>query len=134
MGGRVWVESEFGTGSTFHFTVELGLPPAVTDQSEAPAHRGPEMSSVHVLVVDDNETNRSIVSQMLTASGATVSEASSAAEGLAAFAAANRDGAPFGLLVVDLQMPVMDGLEMIRQVRLDPNGNAPIVMLVTSRV
>jgi PAS domain S-box-containing protein len=133
MGGRVWVESEFGTGSTFHFTVELGLPPAVTDQNEAPAHRGPEMSSVHVLVVDDNETNRSIVSQMLTASGATVSEASSAAEGLAAFAAANRDGAPFGLLVVDLQMPVMDGLEMIRQVRLDPNGNAPIVMLVTSR-
>ncbi len=84
-----------------------------------------------MLVVDDNETNRSIVSEMLSASGAIVTEASSAAEGLAAIAA-NRNRAPFGLLLVDLQMPTMDGFEMIRQMRLGPNGNAPIVMLVTS--
>jgi PAS domain S-box-containing protein len=132
MGGKVWVESELGTGSNFHFTVELGLPLEVANQSETREPRGPDLTSIRALVVDDNETNRSIVSQMLSASGAAVTESSSGAEGLAAFEAANRDGAPFGLLLVDLQMPAMDGLEMIRQMRLGPNRNAPIVMLVTS--
>lgn len=132
MGGKVWVESELGTGSTFNFTVELGLPPAVAGHSEAREHRGLDLSCVRALVVDDSSTNRSIVSQMLAAGGATVTEAASGAEGLAALADANRDGAPFGLLLVDLQMPAMDGFEMIRQVRLSQNGNAPIVMLVTS--
>jgi PAS domain S-box-containing protein len=131
MGGKVWVESDLGTGSIFHFTVELGLPPAVANQNENRQHREPVLASVRALVVDDNAINRSIVSQMLSASGAIVTEASSGAEGLAAIAA-NRNHAPFGLMLVDLQMPTMDGFEMIRQMRLGPNGNAPIVMLVTS--
>ena len=131
MGGKVWVESDLGAGSIFHFTVELGLPPAVANQNEKQEHREPVLASVRALVVDDNAINRSIVSQMLSASGAIVTEASSGAEGLAAIAA-NRNHAPFGLMLVDLQMPTMDGFEMIRQMRLGPNGITPIVMLVTS--
>jgi PAS domain S-box-containing protein len=130
MGGKVWVESELGVGSIFCFTAELGLPPAVAN--EALEDRGAELSGVRVMVVDDNATIRSIVSEMLVAKGAVATRAASGAEGLLALDAANRDHAAFGLLVVDSQMPTMDGFEMIRRMRIGPNANAPIVMLVTS--
>ncbi|HWX36722.1 MAG TPA: response regulator, partial [Steroidobacteraceae bacterium] len=132
MGGTVWVDSELGTGSVFNFTVELGSPSDLANQIGTREHRLLDLAGVRALVVVDNATNRSIVSQMLLARGAIVTEATSAAEGLAAFAAANRSGTPFGLLMIDLQMPEMDGFEMIRQTRLGPNGNVPVVMLVTS--
>jgi CheY-like chemotaxis protein len=132
MGGKVWVESELGVGSIFCFTAELGLPPAVANADEAIEDRGTELSGVRVLVVDDNATIRSIVSEMLVAKGAVATGAASGAQGLLALDAANRDRAPFSLLVVDSQMPTMDGFEMIRRMRAGPNGNAPIVMLVTS--
>ena len=95
MGGKVWVESELGVGSIFCFTAELGLPPAVANANEALEDRGTELSGVRVLVVDDNATIRSIVSEMLVAKGAVATGAASGAEGLLALDAANRDRARF---------------------------------------
>jgi two-component system sensor histidine kinase/response regulator len=72
------------------------------------------------------------MSAMLSAKGAVVTEATSGVEALRVLEISNRTGDAFGLLLVDSQMPAMDGFEMIRRMRSGPNGNAPVVMLVTA--
>jgi signal transduction histidine kinase/CheY-like chemotaxis protein len=132
MGGRIWVESEFGKGSAFHITVELerGEEVAVVRNTE-PAQPG-VLQGTSVLVVDDNRTNRRILEGLLTNWGMKPTLASDGDLALAALQAAREKGHPFQLILADMHMPRMDGFELIERVESKENSRTAAIMMLTS--
>src|SRR6266436_1736352 len=131
MGGKIWVESEVGHGSQFHFTARLGI--ADTKVIEVGEIAPPEiLRSVKVLVVDDNRTNRRILEGML---GRWEMKSSSVPDGEAALAKlseAQEAGEPFALILMDMHMPNMDGFELIDRIRRSPYPSTVTIMMLTS--
>ena len=113
MGGELAVTSEVGRGSEFTFTLTLPVETVSPTRTTALAALGGR----RMLIVDDNQTNRRILREMLGAEGIKVDEASTAADGLRAIRSAVSKRAPYDLAILDVQMPDMDGFQLATVVR-----------------
>lgn len=129
MHGNIWVETEPGKGSTFHFQARFGVQAGAQSQVVllADAFQG-----VRVLVVDDNESAREVLSGMVRAMGFVVDIASDGDEALRLFEWAVRHRRPYQLVLMDWKMPGMDGIEAVSRLRALGEGQVTAVVLVTA--
>jgi two-component system, sensor histidine kinase and response regulator len=127
MGGQVWVESEAGKGSTFHFTARFGAPP---DAADAPARI--DLSGVRVLVMDHNATCRATAREIFETHGATVIEAASASEAAEAVRLANHATQPFELVFADCSRPDAGGFDLARRIGANAGAASGLTVATVS--
>jgi two-component system sensor histidine kinase/response regulator len=130
MDGQIWLESDPGSGSTFHFVVRLGPveTPLPSSQPVAPER----LRDLPVLIVDDNFTNRRVLGGIVARWGMRPTLVERGPAGLEALQASKAEGRPYALVLLDGQMPDMDGFSLAERVRDDPSLVGSTIMMLTS--
>jgi two-component system sensor histidine kinase/response regulator len=129
MGGKIGAESEPGVGSTFWFEVALAKSPEGASISTTPRT---DLHGLRVLVVDDNDTNRKMVHHQVTSWGMENGMAEDGPRALERLRSAVEAGEPYDVVIVDMQMPGMDGMQLARAIKAEPAIAATRLILLTS--
>lgn len=129
MQGKIWVESEVGKGSRFHFTASLNVP---EQQPERRLLEAIPLAGTSVLIVDDNAGSRHILTQVLGTWGMLPSSAAAVPEALAQLQAAAGAGRPFDLVLIDVHMPGMEDFQFSDRIQCLPGLTKAVILMLTS--
>jgi CheY-like chemotaxis protein len=132
MGGKIGVESTPGIGSTFWFEISFARQPS-KKRGTGPLTLGPaNLSEARVLIVDDNQINRIVLKKNVEALGSRVDAVASGAKALESLRNAHRAGDPYHVVLLDMQMPGMDGEQTARAIKSDPAVKDVKILILTS--